>query len=360
MKRTAGAAAMVFTLLLAGCADGVSEDRPRRRVDPVRDVAAGPANAGVPVEVADGVDAPGPIAFLPGGDALVGERGSARVLRVPRKGGPSVVGTVAGARPRGGGGVLGLAVSPDFAEDAAVFAYYSGAADDRIVRMTYRQGEGFGPQQVLVDGIPRSSRRPGGRIAFGPDGMLYAGTGDAGARAQDPESLGGKILRMTAKGRPADRNPFGNLVYSYGHRDVEGLAWDAQGRMFGVESGRGTPGELNLIQPGGNYGWPDAEEEGAAEGGASRFLAPLHTWRPGDAMSAGAAAAGGSLWVAAPRGGDLWQVPLTGGERRPIGPPETLFAGAYGRIESVAAAPNGAEVWVGAGRDRILRIPLRR
>ena len=141
--------------------------------------------------------------------------------------------------PSGEGGLLGVAVSPLFGQDRLVYLYVSTAADNRIVRFRY-SGSGIGPLEAVVTGIPRASIHNGGRLAFGPDGMLWASTGEHAEPgiAQDKGSLGGKILRMTPDGRPAPGNPFGTLVWTYGHRNVQGMAWDGDGRMYA--SGAGT------------------------------------------------------------------------------------------------------------------------
>ena len=188
------------------------------------------AHLGRPTVLARHLAVPWAIAFLPDGDALVTERDSARLLRVTPGGQVDVVGTVPGVAPYGEGGLLGVAVSPSFRQDRLVYLYLSTGTDNRIVRFHYSGGR-IGPLQAVLTGIPRAAIHNGGRLAFGPDGMLWASTGEHGQPmlAQDPNSLGGKILRMTPAGRPAPGNPFGTLVWSYGHRNVEGLAWDGAG-----------------------------------------------------------------------------------------------------------------------------------
>src|SRR6266576_6750104 len=215
------------------------------------------ARVGQPFVLVGGLAVPWAIAFLPGGDALVTERDSARLLRVTPRGGVSTVGTVPGAEPYGEGGLLGVAVSPSFGRDRQVYLYVSTAADNRIVRFRY-VGSGIGPLDTVVTGIPRAGVHNGGRLAFGPDGMLWAATGEHAepSLAQDSHSLGGKILRMTPDGSPAPGNPFGTLVWSYGHRNVQGMAWDAAGRMYATELGQNRFDEINRIQKGHNYGWP--------------------------------------------------------------------------------------------------------
>lgn len=321
--------------------------------------AGGGLDTGPPQVLTTGLDAPWGLAFLPDGDALVSERDTARVLRVPAAGGPArVVTTLAGVAPRGEGGLLGLAVSPSFASDSLVFAYYTSRADNRIVRFRLDR-----PTEVaeVLTGIPSGTTHNGGRLAFGPDGMLYAGTGDSGntALSQDPRSLGGKVLRMTPDGRPAE--PGGSLVFSRGHRNVQGLAFDDAGRAYSVEFGQNRFDEVNQISAGSNGGWP--EVEGAGDGGG-RFLAPITTWRTSESSPSGAAFVGGSLWVAALRGERLWRVPLDG--RGGAGAPEPLYAGKFGRLRTAERAPDGS-LWVltsnrdGRGDptgedDRILRL----
>jgi glucose/arabinose dehydrogenase len=305
-------------------------------------------------DIATGLRAPWGLAFLPDGTALVTERDTARLLSVDRDGRVSEVQKLQEVRPGGEGGLLGVAVSPQYASDRWVYLYYTAASDNRIVRLHLGQ-----PPQPILTGIPKAGNHNGGRIAFGPDGMLYAGTGDAGQRdrAQDRGSLGGKILRITPEGRPAPGNPFGDSpVFSYGHRNVQGLAWDANGRMFAAEFGQNRYDELNLIEPGHNYGWPVIEGVGRDE----RFTDPIATWSTDEASPSGIAVAGDRVYVACLRGQRLYRIGTDGSR------PEALLARAYGRLRAVAAAPDGS-LWVltsnrdGRGSpkrddDRILRV----
>jgi glucose/arabinose dehydrogenase len=340
-----------------GPAPGGSAPAPGGAVPPA-------ARVGQPSVLVGGLAVPWAIAFLPGGDALVTERDSARLLRVTPRGGVSTVGTIPGAEPYGEGGLLGVAVSPSFARDRRVYLYVSTAADNRIVRFRY-SGSGIGPLDPVVTGIPRAAVHNGGRLAFGPDGMLWAATGEHGepGLAQDRDSLAGKILRMTPDGTPAPGNPFGTLVWTYGHRNVEGMAWDGAGRMYATEFGQDRFDEINRIEKGRNYGWPLIE--GAGNDG--RHADPALTWTTDQASPSGAAIAGGSLWVAALPGERLWQIPL--GRSGELGVPVAHFAGDYGRLRAVARAPDGS-LWCttsnrdgrgspGSGDDKILVIPLR-
>lgn len=310
--------------------------------------------------VATGLEVPWGLAFLPGGDALVTERISARVLRIPAKGGtPSEVTRIAEAAPQGEGGLLGLALSPHFAQDDLVYVYVTTAQDNRVLRFRL---DAPATRTVVFSGIPKAQIHDGGRIAFGPDGDLYVGTGETGDRplAQDPASLGGKVLRMTPDGAP----PAGSssVVWSTGHRNVQGLAWDDAGRLYQVEFGQDRFDEVNLLTAGSNGGWPVVE--GAGDGGG-RFLAPLVTWPTSEASPSGDAVAGGSLWVAALRGQRLWRMDLHSDGT--LGAPQALLVGTYGRLRTVARAPDGA-LWVltsnrdgrgapGKDDDRVLRLP---
>jgi glucose/arabinose dehydrogenase len=322
------------------------------------------AHIGQPSVLARNLAVPWAIAFLPDGDALVTERDSARLLRVTPHGKVSTVGTIPGVDPYGEGGLLGVAVSPSFRRDRLVYVYFSTATDNRIARFRYSNGL-IGPLDAVVTGIPRAAIHNGGRLAFGPDGMLWAATGEHGepSLAQDRDSLGGKILRMTPDGSPAPGNPFGTLVWTYGHRNVEGMAWDGAGRMYATEFGQDRFDEINRIEKGRNYGWPATE--GAADGG--RYTDPELTWPPDQASPSGAAIAGGSLWVAALRGERLWQIPL--GRTGAAGAPVAHFTGDYGRLREVVRAPDGS-LWCTTsnrdgrgnprpGDDKILVIPVR-
>ena len=323
---------------------------------PTGSPAAGELDTGPPEVLASGLEAPWGLGFLPGGDALVTERDSARVLRVPAGGGePVEVTRLSQTRPRGEGGLLGIAVAPD---GETVYAYLTAEDDNRIVRFSLAQ-----PSQVepVLTGIPKASIHNGGRIAFGPDGFLYAGTGDTGdtSLAQDPDSLGGKVLRMTLDGEPVPGQD--SLVFSRGHRNVQGLAFDDEGLVYSVEFGQNTFDEVNQISQGSNGGWP--EVEGPGDGGG-RFLAPITTWDPSEASPSGGAIVGDTLYVAALRGRRLWQVPLSD-----PGNPTALYEGDFGRLRAAAKAPDGS-LWVltsnrdgrgdpAAEDDRILRLAPR-
>lgn len=313
-------------------------------------------------ELTSGLEVPWGIAFLPDGGALVAERESGRILRVDAEGG--LVGEVArvAVHAEGEGGLLGLAVSPDFESDQLVYAYHTAPEDNRIIRFRL---DAPAQQEAILTGIDQGTYHNGGRIVFGPDGMLYVGTGDAGDddAAQDPGDLNGKILRLTPAGGPAPGNPDPRSpVYSLGHRNVQGLAFDADGRLYATEFGQNDLDEINLIEPGRNYGWPELEGSGDTEGG--RFTNPLLTWAVREASPSGATILGDTLYVAALRGERIWSVPLDGAGG--VGEPAVLVGTTYGRFRTVVAAPDGA-LWASTsnrdgrgdvrdGDDRILRI----
>ncbi|WP_460965220.1 PQQ-dependent sugar dehydrogenase [Pedococcus soli] len=312
--------------------------------------------------VAQDLDVPWGTAFLPDGSALVTLRDEARLLQVRDGRSPVDLGRVAGVEPGGEGGLLGIAVSPTFASDRSVFLYTTAARDNRVLRVTFDDGKPA-RQRAILTGIPKAGNHNGGRLKFGPDGFLYVTTGDAGEtdRSQDRSSLGGKILRITRDGKPAPGNPFdGSPVWSYGHRNVQGIAWAPDGTMYASEFGQNTWDELNRIEPGKNYGWPVVEGKQQRAG----FVEPLVQWPTSDASPSGIAYADGAIWMAALRGESLWRIPVSGNR---AGEPERLLQGEYGRLRDVVVAPD-ERLWIlsnntsrgtgGEHDDKLLAIPL--
>ena len=364
MRRVAALASVAVLAIpvLAACGDD-GDDRPGETVTatprtdgpstpPSIPPSSSPADAPGPPKVIDtvatGLATPWGIAFLPNGDAVVTERDSARVLLLEA---PTYavreIGSVAGAVGLGdlGGeaGLLGVAVSPSFDRDRMLFFYFSTDDDNRIVKAPLRGGR-LGTPRVILDGIPQGHIHDGGRLAFGPDGYLYASTGEIGQPdlAQDKQSLAGKILRITVDGDPAPGNPFpGSPVWSYGHRNVQGLAFDADGRLWASEFGDNMFDELNLIEPGRNYGWPMVEGQGGDRVGGD-LVDPRIVWDTDVASPSGLAYLDGHLWLASLRGERLWRV-ATDGTR--ASDPTDLLVGDYGRLRTVVAAPDG-NLWV--------------
>lgn len=299
----------------------------------------GPGRPHVVGTVATGLRAPWGVTFLPDGSALVGERDTTRVVAI-ESGRVRTVGTVEGVQPQGEAGLLGLAASPSYARDHLVYAYLSTARDNRVVTMTY-DGQRLGAPKPVLTGIPNGFVHDGGRLLFAPDGNLFVSTGETGQDrlAQDPGSLAGKILRITPDGKPAPGNPRkGSPVWTMGHRNVEGLAFDGTGQLWATEFGADTWDELNRIDKGRNYGWPLVE----GRGDLPEYRNPYVQWRTSEASPSGLAYLDGSLWAGALRGARLWQIPVTG---RGTGQPRDFFVGDYGRMRTVVAAPDG-NLWV--------------
>ncbi|MDP9797282.1 glucose/arabinose dehydrogenase [Catenuloplanes nepalensis] len=327
--------------------------------------------------LARGLDVPWGIAFLPDGGALVTERDTGRLLKVGPESdrtGPRVraIADLSDAvEPGGEGGLLGIAVSPEFKADSTVFVYYTTPDDNRVGSFTLTEDQStqdlpkVAPKPILT-GIPRSDVHNGGRVEFGPDGFLYVSTGDGsdGDLAQDPKTLGGKILRITRDGEPAEGNPdAASPVWSLGHRNVQGLAWDAGKRLYATEFGQDTFDELNVIEPGKNYGWPAVE--GAPPSPDPKFTAPLVTWPTDEASCSGLAMVERTLVAACLKGQRLWLVETTE-QGTVFGSPSEALAGQFGRLRTAVAAPDGS-VWIStsntdgrgtpaADDDRIIRL----
>jgi glucose/arabinose dehydrogenase len=332
-----------------------------------------PARGSVKVvrTVAEGLESPWGLAPLPGGGLLVASRDDGTIVRVDEKTGKKTeLGEVPGVSAAGEGGLLGIALSPDYASDHMVYAYFTSASDNRIVRMIYDEqkpsGEQLGAPDTVFRGIPKGFIHNGGRIQFGPDKMLYVGTGESGdtGLSQDKDSVGGKILRLTPEGEPAPGNPFPDSpVYSYGHRNVQGLAWDGKQRLFAAEFGQDTWDELNAIKPGGNYGWPEAE----GRSDDKRFRNPIDQWTTAEASPSGIAYAEGSIWMAGLRGKRLWRIPLNG--TKASAEPQAFLEDEYGRLRTVVPA-GGDRLWLVTsntdgrgspkdGDDRILEVRVK-
>lgn len=351
---------------------GCSDDRPTPANRSLSTTSAAPEPAGTPElaprtptigsTVASGLNVPWGIAFLANGEALVSQRDVGSIVRIATDGSVTELGKVpdSSGSPGGEGGLLGIAVPPG--DEGVIFAYVTTGSDDRVVRMSL-SGNTLGPPEAILTGIPIGSRHHGGRLLFEPSGLLFVSTGDAGdgLRAQDRDSLAGKVLRIDQDGKAAADNPFGNRTWSYGHRNVEGLAFDSEGRLWATEFGEKSADELNLIERGGNYGWPDVE----GRGDNSDYINPKVTWGTDECSPAGIAITKSTAYVGALQGQCLFAVPLDGTQ---VGKPVAYFGGEHGRVRSVALAPDGA-LWVttsntdgrgdpGTGDDRIFRVAV--
>ncbi|MBI5160176.1 MAG: PQQ-dependent sugar dehydrogenase [Micrococcales bacterium] len=350
------AAAVAVALGLAGCAGPPPNPA---TPTPAASFDASPLPQGSPREVTGGLVAPWSVVTVDG-TALVSERDSARILElVGRR--TREVAKIGGIRSGGEGGLLGLAVD----DRRRLYVYSTGEDGNRIERYGIDGTRGsyrLSGRTTILDGLPRNTIHNGGRLAIGPDGMLYASVGDAGtgAAAQDPRSLAGKILRMTLDGGVPESNPFpGSLVYSLGHRNVQGLGWAADGTMYAVEFGQNAWDELNRIVPGGNYGWPEVEGRGTD----ARYRNPIQQWPPSQASPSGMAVIGGTIYVANLRGERLRAIAVDD-----PGTAREYYVGDYGRLRTVLRGPDG-ELWFVTnnrdgrgdprpGDDRILRVPL--
>ena len=345
-----GLTAVALTAVLTGC---TTAGLPGAATTPASATAA-PA----PTEIATGLTTPLSIVFV-GTTPLVSERDTGRILELDDSGEAREVAELDDVVHQGEGGLLGLAVD----EQSRLYAYSTGPDGNRIQRFDLAGSPGslrIDNERTILDGLPSATFHNGGRIAFGPDGLLYAGVGDAGDRAsaQDLGSLSGKILRMTADGGVPDDNPYpDSLVYSSGHRNVQGLGWAEDGTMFASEFGQDTWDELNIITAGADYGWPAVE--GVA--GDDDFVDPVQQWAPADASPSGVAVLDGTVYLANLRGERLRTVPVDDPSSA-----TDLYTGEYGRIRAVTPAPDGS-LWFVTGNtnsrlepregdDRILRI----
>lgn len=282
--------------------------------------------------IAEGLEVPWEIAFLPGGEILVTERpGRLRVL-----GEEEVTLHVQSVSHTGEGGLLGAALHPNFEENRWLYLYLTsregGTAQNRVERYVF-DGTSLRERKVIVEGIPGHSFHNGGRIRFGPDRMLYITTGDAGSPnlSQDIHSRAGKILRVHEDGSVPSDNPFGNAVWSFGHRNPQGLAWDDKGRLWATEHGPSARDEVNLIVRGGNYGWPEIRGSEEREGMRSPVLhSSEETWAP-----SGADILGNSLFFGGLRGNALFEMALEEGSLR------AHFLREFGRVRLAKAGPDG-------------------
>jgi glucose/arabinose dehydrogenase len=334
-----------------------------------RTVTTSGCSGGVPssiTTISTGWTIPWGIAWMPDGQtAIATERDSFKVFKVTLAGARTQVGTVPNSVTTDGeGGLLGVAVDPNWNTNHYVYFMHTASEGNRIARMTYN-GTTLTGYTALVTGIKKNRYHNGGRLAFGPDGYLYATTGEAQtpSLAQDKSSLNGKILRMKTDGTPAPGNPFGTLVYSYGHRNPQGIAWDSQGRLWEAEFGNSQFDELNLIKPGANYGWPTCEGTCSVSGMEN----PKRQWSVSTASPSGIAIVRDVVYMAALRGERMWRIPLTSGEG--TGTPTAYYVGTYGRLRTVVKVPGQDQLWLSTtncdnnggepdGADRIFRITI--
>lgn len=312
--------------------------------------------AGLKVEtVAEGLEVPWEVAFTSSDRALVTERaGRVRVIENGQlKPEPLAEVPVAQA---GEGGLLGVAVAPDYEESKYIYLFYTASEDSNLLNRVVRYrdaGTTLTDPKTILDNIPGNRNHDGGRLAFGPDGKLYITTGDAQdpSLAQDTTSLAGKVLRLNPDGSIPEGNPFGNAVYSYGHRNPQGLAWNGDGELFETEHGpSGDRGlccrdEVNKIEVGKNYGWPVITGNQTRDGMVAPILfsGDSATWAP-----AGAAfGPDGLLYFGALRGQQLHAATVTGSQPKD----GALLGSEYGRLRAVTRGPDGALYVTTSNRD---------
>ncbi len=357
-RRARGPLALVGVFaIIAACSPTPGADRatPTPHSDAPQTIGEGsPVSVTNRRDVATGLDVPWSIAFTPDGDMLVSERDAGRIQRIAPDGsstaltGPGAQDIASANDPQGEAGLLGLALHPE--DPSLLYAYQSRPDGNAVLRMSLT-GNSLSAPTIVLDGIPKARNHDGGRLAFGPDGYLYVSTGDAGNGdlAQDKGSLAGKILRVVAEGSAADGraapgNPFDTRVWTFGHRNVQGMGWAADGRMYASEFGQNSTDEINLIQPGRNYGWPVGEARDGAPPGTQLgqtvdgLTYPVIEWATAEASPSGMSVTREALYVAALRGERVWRVPLTA---QGLGNPQVLVDG-LGRIRDVAVGPDGA------------------
>jgi glucose/arabinose dehydrogenase len=368
IRRTPAAltATAVAMLVLTGC-EAPTPERTVATATPPASVSAAPTPTATPTSIpttppltgpysptgeltalANDLAAPWSIAPAGADGILVSERDSAQIVLVDPAGQKRAIGGVGGVAASGEGGLLGIAVHGDDAE-RRLFVYFTTDGDNRVVSFPLT-GSGaslaLGPASEVVTGLPKASNHNGGRIAFGPDDMLYITTGDANLRdsAQDPAYLGGKILRLDASGSVPTDNPIPNSpVYSLGHRNPQGIAWGSDGTLFAAEFGQDTWDELNIIVPGANYGWPTVEGIDPAD---TRFVAPIAQWATDDASPSGLAVVGDTVFMAGLGGERLWTID----DGQPVATRE-FFGGQLGRIRDVHAVGDGSLLLVTNNTD---------
>ncbi|MEU5644309.1 PQQ-dependent sugar dehydrogenase [Streptomyces milbemycinicus] len=324
----------------------------------------GTPDPGTVSTIASGVDVAWGLGFLPDGTGIFTERNTFNVYKLTKSGTKTLVGKVPNSQTTGGeGGLLGLEVSPTFATDHYLYFVHTSSEGNRIARMTLENNTLSG-YKVLLQGMEKSRYHNGGRLRFGPDGKLYATMGDAQteSRAQDRNSLNGKILRINPDGSIPSDNPFGNAVWSLGHRNPQGLDFDSKGRLWESEFGNSVMDEVNLIQKGGNYGWPNCEGT-SGDCSGSGYIAPKKTWSTSSASPSGLTIINDHVFVATTVGKRVYRMRIDSSSN--LVEQKTYFQGTYDRLRTVEVDHDG-DIWLTTstdkdgtdGNDRILRIDI--
>jgi Raf kinase inhibitor-like YbhB/YbcL family protein len=354
-----------FKIRARDAAGNVSAFSNEITVTPTIGGPSGVPNPGTVTTIASGVDVAWGVVFLPDGSALFAERNSFNIYRLTESGQKTLAGRISQAVGTGGeGGLLGLEVAPTFATDNWLYVYHTAAEGNRVIRIKYQNGALVqSTYQTLIQGIGKSQFHNGGRLRFGPDGKLYASVGDAQAasQAQNNSSLNGKILRINADGTIPSDNPFGNAVWSKGHRNPQGLDFDSQGRLWAAEFGNTVMDEVNLITRGGNYGWPNCEGTSGSCGG---FIAPKKTWSTGQASPSGLTIINDYVFVATTVGQRVYRMRIDSSSN--LVDQQVYFQGTYNRLRTVEVDHQG-DIWLTtstdkdgtANNDRILHVDIQ-
>ncbi|WP_010270280.1 PQQ-dependent sugar dehydrogenase [Paenibacillus senegalensis] len=351
-----------LAILCAGCSFSAPDESGEGMGTPSSELEPALAN-GIPYTIetlAENLDVPWEMAFAPDGRIFLTERsGQIRIIKDDQLLEAPAYTFEEPFITRSEGGLLGLAIDPDFSSNAYVYAYHTyeenGEIANRIVRLL-ADGDELTMDKVLLEGIPGSNNHNGGRMRFGPDHYLYVTTGDRyePELAQDMESLGGKILRMTADGGIPESNPYaGSLVYSLGHRNAQGLAWHPHtGQLFSSEHGQSAKDEINLIKPGANYGWPLIEGYETKKGLESPIAhSGSETWAPSGMTFVSEGPWEGKLLIGNLRGTQVLLVSFTEGDPAQVASIEKLWEDEWGRIRNVTEGPDGSLYILTNNRD---------
>lgn len=293
---------------------------------------------------AQNLNIPWAIVFLPSGNMLITER-VGKLDEIDKNGNIKTIFSPPDVNPVGEGRLMGITLDPNFSANNLFYMMYTySGSKEKIVRYKYNNGK-VAEDKVILDKIPAAQNHHGGRIKFGPDGFLYITTGDAlnSASAQDKNSLNGKILRMTVDGQPAPGNPFGTLVYSYGHRNPEGLFWDSNGTLWETEHGNNATDEVNIIKPGENYGWPNVIGDQKKEGITSPVVTsgPNVTWAPANLIILN-----GKVYFAGLKSSAIFSFDISNPSKV-----SELYKGEYGRIRELTIGPDGNIYFTTSNRD---------
>src|SRR3989344_2256445 len=298
--------------------------------------------------VASNLEIPWALVFLPDNNIMFTERpGRVRFISSNGNLAPSPIAVINEVKHYGEGGLMGITTHPDFENNRFVYLYFTYSQNEndtlnRVVRYKF-ENNSLSQDKIIVDAIPGNLFHNGGRIKFGPDKFLYITTGDSQvpSLAQNRNSLAGKILRVTDEGQPTPGNPFGSRVWSMGHRNPQGIAWDNENKLWATEHGPSTMDEINIIQEGKNYGWPVISGNQSQNGMESAIIQSGNdTWAP-----AGAVFLDGSLFFAGLRGQALYEYNIADKTLAPH------LKGELGRIREVVVGPNNMLYITTSNRD---------